>query len=1309
MRRQAQQQQQQQQQHSKTADLAHNASQQQQLNRLVETYLENAISTKDEYELEVRFGTRGIRGVKPIMRRDHEKVIEKLLSEGYACTRTDDYHLRIQCAPEPPNPKVSSIRVEINGRANVQEYCKTNKLNVMQTIFNKKTGVYINDVMVPPINFDDFNFRVSLQKEHRLRYESAEIRALSAESEWSKMKKTFRYIKRTSFEHPNLPLRIDISAIKESHRKEGSWQMEAEYNFATSKVTESALKYEIEIEVLNARVGPGKFINSAPVLAHALRGAIKLILSGLQGTNFPISYPEMQTVYNEYYHLLHYKDARDRRGGGGGGGSGDSDQSGDDFNFKVGGDNGRAGRDRGRDRDNVRLFPRDFIGPSSVTLQKFNLADIDIASYDENSKPNIRFNYTVTDKADGQRKMLFVNRLGRMYLIDTAMNVQFTGAVCIDEKLHYTLIDGEHILHDKTGRFINLYAAFDIYYIRKIDIRHLAFATNNRMSAESNFRLYHLREFMRDSSATFRSVVVPAAASGGAFSAAPIRLTVKRFEIADNGGPYDIFRCCSNVLNGINDGCFEYNTDGLIFTPANTGVCVSKVGIHAPLEKLTWPRSFKWKPVEHNTIDFMVTTEKHHDQSDIVKKSYSEGEIFEYKTLTLRVGYSVERDGYLNPMSTAIDLPNDNSNIINSADVAAFADPDAASAGNAPANSKYNKQQQQHQQRIAAPFYPTIPPDDTAHICNIRLKNSGGVYQMLTESGEDSFADRAVVEFRYDAERPAGWRWIPIKVRHDKTLAKEMGNAFHVANDNWFSIHNPLTDTMLRTGANIFLESVVESDAYYNRSPVIRDGDRLRDTSSMQPLRDFHNLFVKRALISAVCRPGSTLIDLAVGKAGDIHKWAHAELSAVFGIDIAEDNIRNRQDGAYARYLTLRRNNLMKSVPYMAFIRADSGKPIRTSETDAYESSSGSGSGSGSASLYKAIADTIFGAVDRPDPNIVGRAVAQHYAVGKDGFDVCSVQFAMHYFWKDVATLHTFLRNVSETTKVGGHFIGTCYDGRRVYKMLLNERPDDPVSLYDDAGRRVWSISRQYPFDKRDKKGGTGGYLDDETSIGYAIDVYQESINKTHREYLVNAVYLTRLMENYGFVLVPKAEAEQEYHLPNSMGSFQELFRLMASEISATEKEKHDYWLAPKMNDTYHSTISFLNNYFIFKKERQVDAKSVSEAFIKNQGLHEAMQEHLTVSVSDIVDASKGVNVVKAPEASAAAAAAAPKPKPAPRPKKAKEAKEVKEVKESKEVKEAKEEMKADEVVAVAAAVEPVVAKKRKYTIKAKPDANPPS
>ena len=45
-------------------------------------------------------------------------------------------------------------------------------------------------------------------------------------------------------------------------------------------------------------------------------------------------------------------------------------------------------------------------------------------------------------------------------------------------------------------------------------------------------------------------------------------------------------------------------------------------------------------------------------------------------------------------------------------------------------------------------------------------------------------------------------------------------------------------------------------------------------------------------------------------------------------------------------------------------------------------------------------------------------------------------------------------------------------------------------------------------------------FQDNIDSLGYGINVFQESINKTFREYLVNYDYLTRLLENYGFILL---------------------------------------------------------------------------------------------------------------------------------------------------------------------------------------------
>jgi len=1148
---------------------------------MITTYLENVFASKDTYELEARFGTRGI---KPITRRDYENVIEKIRSAGYVPTRINNYHLRMQCSGGGGGAAGGGarpdIRIEVNGLANIQEFCRTNALNRDHAIFNRKDDVWIGTgeagTRVQPIVFDDFNFKVSLQKERPLRYESAEVSEIAPNSKWDKLKKTFRYLNRTSFEIQGMPIRIDLSVVKESHRDPGSRKMIPEYNFTNAKVTESPLKYEIEIEILNDRVGPGKYVNSSPALAHILRGAIKLVLSGLQGTNFPVPYPEIQSVCNEYHRLLHSKDRPSAIG--------------DDRAME------RAEREREREREmdrDVQLKPWNFIGPSSVTLQMPHIEDGDIAQYGEHSLPNIRYNYTVTEKADGTRKLLFVSRIGRMYLIDMAMNVQFTGAVCIDDHLHNTLLDGEHIMHNRDGEFINLYAAFDIYYVHKIDIRHLAFVVPHEDAEPTNMRLYHLQQFMRNSSATFRSVVSPDAPC-------PIRLVAKRFEVADPRVPNDIFRCCRAILDRVRNGAFEYGTDGIVFTPANTGVGVSRVGHYGPLTKTTWTRSLKWKPVEHNTIDFLITTEKTRDQRDVehhMLGTASDEPVVRYKTLTLRVGYSIKTDGYLNPMSTVLDLTGDSRS-----DTAAGLDTPATIAEN-------------DRDYVAAPFYPTMPPDPTAHICNLKLHlTASGEYQMQTEYGEP-FGDHSVVEFRYDPERDAGWRWIPIKVRHDKTLMKDLGNAFRVANDNWFSIHNPVSEDMIRTGDQIPV-SIVDTDAYYDRAPVIRDGTRLHDTSTMQPLRDFHNLFVKRSLISAVCKPGDTLIDLAVGKAGDLAKWAHSELSFVFGIDISEDNITNRHDGAYARYLNLRKSKPMPALPYVVFVQGDSGKLIRaSSDPDAAGLSSSvesepavkSGRGEG-RTTYGSIANAVFGEGGEADPAVVGRGVMRHYAIGRDGFNTCSVQFALHYFWKDVKTLHTFLRNVSECTKVGGHFIGTCYNGERVYKALTFDkaRVGDALTERDSDGRLVWSLTRQY---------SQTTYLNDESSIGYAIDVFQESINKTHREYLVNMVYLTRVMESYGFALLTKEDAKREYHLPNSMGSFRELFEMMNQEIATSPElggATGKYKQGPAMNSLYHTPISFMHNYFIFRKREQVNAKRVSEAFIKNEGVHTAIQEHLS-------------------------------------------------------------------------------------------------
>jgi hypothetical protein len=60
-------------------------------------------------------------------------------------------------------------------------------------------------------------------------------------------------------------------------------------------------------------------------------------------------------------------------------------------------------------------------------------------------------------------------------IIKTSIRKYLNEQKMLNDKLHNTLLDGELIMHDKNGEFINLYAAFDIYFSKNKDVRHFTF------------------------------------------------------------------------------------------------------------------------------------------------------------------------------------------------------------------------------------------------------------------------------------------------------------------------------------------------------------------------------------------------------------------------------------------------------------------------------------------------------------------------------------------------------------------------------------------------------------------------------------------------------------------------------------------------------------------------------------------------------------------------------------------------------------------------------------------------------------------
>ena len=940
------------------------------------------------------------------------------------------------------------------------------------------------------------------------------------------------------------------------------------HTFAESQVSESQPKYEIEIEVLNDAVGQGTAFNTTKKLADALRACIKTVLSGLQGTNYPVGLTERSEVAEEYMMLLHPERKKADKG------------------------------DKG-DKGDKPLLPKQFIGPSSYTLQMQNIVPVN-----ENcTVPNVRTNYTVTDKADGTRKLLFVSSVGRVYLIDTNMRVQFTGAQTAQDALFNTLLDGEHILHDKTGRFINLFAAFDAYYIAGKDVRALHFVPPSADVSVTKYRLPLLFEAISGLNA--RSVVRNAATC-------PVRIECKKFKYT--GQDQSIFQCCGTLMSQIDSNGFEYVTDGIIFTPADAPVGGEAGGDAAgPKTKITWPLSFKWKPTEANTIDFLATMVKDSNGQPKVTSIFTDGinvaqmdQVVQYKTLTLRVGFDEKKHGYLNPCEDVIQgklPPRRGAN--------------ERGANERGANERGANSEDSYK---PVPFYPTSPYDPTAHVCNVILRtDAAGNRGMMLTAENEAIEDGTIIECAYNAgAADPRFRWVPLRVRTDKTAEyrsgqKNYGNAYHVANSNWHTIHNPITKQMLTTGKDI-PDELADDDVYYNR--VAASGN-----TTTRGLRDFHNLVVKRALIGGASRRGNTLIDFAVGKGGDLPKWIHANLSFVFGVDISKDNIQNQLDGACARYLDYcKRFSIM---PAALFVQGNSALNIK--------------SGAGiSGEKYKQIVKAVFG--DGPkDKALLGEGVYREYGKAEHGFNVASCQFAIHYMFETRANVCNFLRNACECTAVGGYFIGTTYDGATMFDALKQFEVGDGITVMHN-GKRVWQVTKAYT---------AAEFPDDETCVGYAVDVYQESINKTFREYLVNFNYLKRLMVNFGFEVVPREDALKDLGLPDGTGMFEQLYQQMMARLKQTPALASDLGEAPDMRD-YERRISFYNRYFVFKKVRSIDN---AEAVVKSLlGTSTAFEKQMAVLEQEQEQEQEQLNMDESITTTAPQTVAPlTKPKPKPR------------------------------------------------------------
>ncbi len=760
-------------------------------------------------------------------------------------------------------------------------------------------------------------------------------------------------------------------------------------------------------------------------------------------------------------------------------------------------------------------FPR-FRGVNPVTLLRENMT----VAVDK-KMPNIRTGYNVTDKADGLRVHGYCNETGELFLIDIGMNVYRTGLRV--EKLKNSLVDAEWVTQDRNKNALNQLLLFDIYYDRESKpVDKLPFR-----DAAGQGRYAHLSEWV----ATWNKDEGPEVVASGVLLANRLTVALKTF-LFGAVGDTSIFSAAASILTAKQ----VYHTDGLIFT-SNAAPLPNKPG-----EKFV--QQLKWKPYTDNTIDFLVNYEK--DVENPTRDKIIDGfepetdSVMRYKILRLYVG---------------------------SSDDPAYGDPRATILMEQPFGARVvqNKPSVRAEYKPKL-FNPVEYPDTMANICygKVEYDADSGVEYVLTEDNEP-IHDKSVVEMRYDPAREPGWRWIPMRIRHDKTERLHRGiynrtlNAEGTANSVWDSIHDPITESMIRTGKEVpdaseisaLLESRSESlgKKYYDSKAS--KSDLLR----IDGLRTFHNQWIKNAtLLSPTLRGGEKkLLDLSCGKAGDLHKWITSDVGFVFGVDIAGDNIRNPGNGAYRRYMDEIVRRGAENVPHMVFAIADSSKPLVTGEA-------------GATPEEEDILRAVFGKFppEKAVPSYIDRVVGGSL---RTGADVVSCMFAMHYFFENSEKLTGLLQNIADTLKIGGYFVACATDGDKMFDFLA-DIPMGGKKYGKDGDTTLWTITKKYSEVE---------LLETDEALGMAVDIDFISIGTTHTEYLVPFKLLVRKMRAIGLELLSDEEA-RALGLVQSTNLF---------EVSYKMAEKNGFRYV--MSDAVKQ-FSFLNRWYIFKRRDQLGA-----------------------------------------------------------------------------------------------------------------------
>ena len=755
--------------------------------------------------------------------------------------------------------------------------------------------------------------------------------------------------------------------------------------------------------------------------------------------------------------------------------------------------------------------------------------------------------YSLTDKADGERHCLIILDK-QVYIINNNLEVKNITPNYIksklDDKYNMTILDGEYVFIKKYKKYV--YLAFDILFFKGEDIRtelklelrleKMAEVLNNVFNSEYKLNKYidnekngydidkmvyhYKKDILRHYTVLNKKIE----------TIKEINIVMGKYFLFPLGvGDYEIYSY-SNLLW---DSCTKdslvncpYELDGLTYTALEQ--------IYTRSVKETKHPIYKWKPETHNSMDFYIEYERDYDTKKIL-------DIYDNTNNNNLVNYV-----------------KNNSNEVYDDNIKNIVDQGYYRIINLHVGRMINKDEQ-----------PVLFQENmNNHKAYIYIKDGH-----VRDIDNNILLDKTVVEFIYknDLEIPERFRWIPLRTRYEKTESvyrykRKYGNNEYVANSIWNSMQNIVTINDLKLLGDPkqseehfrYLKTRVSSDIINQEN---RGNAYYQLVSNMGDNMDqFHN-FIKSNIFNIYCKPKIDIngkpnrldvLDIGIGRGGDLMRYYHARVNFCVGIDINDHGINSAGDSCTSRFNKFKKK--YPGFPNMTFMVADAGSKLNL---DDQLNAIGKMSELNMKNLK-----SIFG------ENSLSKTYKK--------YDLISAQFMLHYLLKDQTTWTNLCYNINKFLKNHGYMMITCFDGEQVHSSFDNNGHITSHYINEQNEQKVlFDIVKKYPND-----------IKDINNTGLAIDMFNCSFmleGTSQTEYLVTPTFLIdNLKKSCNMRLIETDTFENIFNV------YKDFFDNTCQVENVTATREYFF----KAKEFYNNTddnknwfnFSRLNRYYIFQK-----------------------------------------------------------------------------------------------------------------------------